>query len=541
MGRGAREARPGRPACEAIGFYGTTKDGSGVALERRPTFRLCNDPALPVARLHLLHSSRYEKKVAELADELQERSASRTKLVPHQVHCDPWDLGAVEKEVTRLAQEQGWGKAGPERLVHLTTGTDAAKSVLVLMARRGHIAGARLVETERAGALRPVGPGSQGWSEHGDRAGMHVLGGMVPQAQSTKELTRQVLEIARRSGEPILLLGPPGTGKSELAGRIEETKVRERKRRADATVTINCGALDSELLRSELFGHEKGAFTGATKKKFGLLKLADGGVVFLDEVGELDLIAQAQLLRALEEKAFLPVGGAKEERSHFELVAATNQDLAARVREGTFREDLLGRISTWTFTLPTLRERLDDLQQLVQERHLRPDGAGEGADGPSFDKDAWRAYEAFARSAEARWPGNLRDLRSSVRRMRDLAEDNLIRRADVEAEVERLRRQWATLSPSDPRADRGDDELLREHDLDPSRMHQLEAHRAAHVIRQAWGCQGLADLGRRLYRDVENPASYARKLLNGIERDGAAGEGTLVERLFPGGGRRRTR
>jgi transcriptional regulatory protein RtcR len=171
--------------------------------------------------------------------------------------------------------------------------------------------------------------------------------------------------VGSRSIEPILLTGPTGAGKSHLARRISELK-STRRLITGSFVEINCATLRGDAAMSALFGHVKDAFTGAAHDRPGLLRTAKDGLIFLDEVGELGLDEQAMLLRAVEEKRFLPVGADEEVASNFQLIAGTNRDLFAAVEAGTFREDLLARINLWTFELPGLRERLEDLEPNVQ-------------------------------------------------------------------------------------------------------------------------------------------------------------------------------
>ena len=170
---------------------------------------------------------------------------------------------------------------------------------------------------------------------------------------------------------------------------------------------------------STLFGHVRGSFTGALRDRPGLLRAADGGVLFLDEIGELGPDEQAALLRAIEDKQFLPLGADREVRSDFQLIAGTNADLPAAVRRGRFREDLLARINLWTFRLPGLRERPEDIEPNLDHELANCD-AVTGV-RVSMSKEARARFLAFATSAEAIWPGNFRDFNGALLRMATLA------------------------------------------------------------------------------------------------------------------------
>src|SRR5690606_37900127 len=183
-----------------------------------------------------------------------------------------------------------------------------------------------------------------------------LKGGIETRNAAFNNLIDRVERVAIHSRSPMLLTGPTGAGKTQLARRIYELK-KSRREVAGDFVEVNCATLRGDGAMSALFGHVRGSFTGALRDRPGLLRAADRGILFLDEIGELGLDEQAMLLRALEEKRFLPVGADREASSEFQLIAGTNRDLTAAVRERTFRDDLLARINLWTFALPALRDR----------------------------------------------------------------------------------------------------------------------------------------------------------------------------------------
>jgi transcriptional regulatory protein RtcR len=191
---------------------------------------------------------------------------------------------------------------------------------------------------------------------------------------------------------------------------------------------------------SALFGHVKGAFTGAVRDRPGLLLTANDGLLFLDEVGELGLDEQAMLLRALEEKRFLPLGSDKEVSSDFQLIAGTNRDLADAVRDGHFRDDLLARINLWTFSLPGLTDRREDIEPNLDyelEQFRRRTGTA-----VTFSKEAREQFLAFATSEAALWPGNFRDLNAAITRLATLAPAGRIAVDQVKTEITHLKTAW---------------------------------------------------------------------------------------------------
>src|SRR5262249_19393517 len=194
-------------------------------------------------------------------------------------------------------------------------------------------------------------------------------------------------------------MGPTGAGKSQLARRIYELK-KARHQIEGAFVDVNCATLRGDAAMSALFGHRKGAFTGAVADRAGLLRSANGGLLFLDEIGELGLDEQAMLLRAIEDKRFLPVGSDREEASDFQLIAGSNRDLWSRVREGAFRDDLLARLDLWLFRLPGLTDRVEDIEpNVVYEVDRFTESSGRKT---TFNREARERFLKFATSGEAR-------------------------------------------------------------------------------------------------------------------------------------------
>src|SRR4051794_9237829 len=235
----------------------------------------------------------------------------------------------------------------------------------------------------------------------GDANEQERLPGLSPAVQNLNQLLGQIA----RAPSPVLIEGDSGTGKGVFARLIHNRSPRARA----PFVDLNCAGLSKELLESELFGHERGAFTNAMQTKPGLFEIAGDGTLFLDEIGEMELTVQARLLKALEEKRFRRVGGIRDLRADFRLVAATNRDLLAEVSEGRFRGDLYYRLNVVRIRMPPLRERLEDVPILIQA--MLPALAKEI--GRSLPKVSGRAMKKLASYA---WPGNVRELRNVLER-----------------------------------------------------------------------------------------------------------------------------
>jgi two-component system response regulator HydG len=246
-----------------------------------------------------------------------------------------------------------------------------------------------------------------------------VIGGS-PAFRRMMTLVDQVAD----SSATVLIQGESGTGKELVARAIHERSPR----RARPFVAVNCAALPETLLESELFGYEKGAFTGAAARKEGRFELADGGTLFLDEVADLSIVTQPKILRVLQEGEFERVGGTRSIRVDVRIVTATNQDLAQMVREKRFREDLYYRLNVITTNVPPLRERREDIRVLAQH-FLRVYAAKNNRKLEGFTDEAVRRLEAYA------WPGNVRELENVIERGVVLARGSVMELIDLPEEI----------------------------------------------------------------------------------------------------------
>jgi two-component system response regulator PilR (NtrC family) len=239
--------------------------------------------------------------------------------------------------------------------------------------------------------------------------------GKAPRMQAVMDVVRRVAN-GRSS---VLITGESGTGKEVVARALHQSG----ERASGAFVTVNCGALPENLMESELFGHEKGAFTGATARKDGLFRTANGGTLFLDEIGELPTPLQVKLLRVLQERKVRPVGGQQEIEVDVRVVAATNRDVEQSVRDGSFRQDLFYRLNVIRVQLPPLRERMEDVPMLAQH-FLQKHSALEG-------KRLTLSPEAMSWIVQQRYPGNVRELENVIERAVALASEPYVVRSDL--------------------------------------------------------------------------------------------------------------
>src|SRR6187399_157538 len=354
-----------------LGFYGSTLD-SGASERRwskwRPTVDLCQHADLGIDEFQLLHTPMSRKGAELVARDIQEVSPDTRVHLAEVPLGDPWDFEEVFAALHEFSRHYPFDPTKNRYLVHITTGSHVMQICWFLLTESRHFP-ALLVQTspprkDRSllGEYRLIDLDLSRYDRLARRFGEEresdlafLKSGIDTENAAFNQLIERIETVALRSREPVLLSGPTGAGKSQLCQRIYSLKCA-RGLLEGPLVEVNCATIRGDGAMSALFGHVKGAYTGAAAARKGLLLSAHQGLLILDEIGELGLDEQAMLLRAIEEKKFFPVGTDREVSSSFQLIAGTNKDLFACVRSGRFREDLLARINTWTFTLPGLRD-----------------------------------------------------------------------------------------------------------------------------------------------------------------------------------------
>jgi transcriptional regulatory protein RtcR len=530
-----------------LGLLGTTLDRSGTGARRwelwRPSVALCQHDDLLVDRFELLHPKSFSSLARGVRDDIARISPETdVRLVPRPI-ADAWDFEEVYGNLHDFARAYPFDTEAEDYLVHITTGSHVEQICLFLLTESRHVP-ARLLQTSpgrggphaATGSFRIIDLDLSKYDRIATRFARDELderslltSGIPTRSRAFNDVVERLDRVTVRSTAPILILGPTGAGKSLMARRIYELK-KTRRLVKGPFVEINCATIRGDAAMSALFGHVRGAFTGAVRDRPGLLLSADGGVLFLDEIGELGLDEQAMLLRALEEKRFLPLGSDRETSSDFQLIAGTNRDLTRLVAEGRFREDLLARIDLWTFRLPGLADRREDIAPNLDyelEQFRRRSGTA-----VTFSLEAKQVFLAFACSPAAKWPGNFRDLNAVTTRLATLAPAGRITVDQVTAEVAHLSAAWgerqAGLDTSLVDAVVAPDVLAG---LDRFERVQLED-----VLRVCRESASLSAAGRRLFdrsRERKQSANDADRLRKYLARFGLDWAG--VRRLLPGG------
>lgn len=524
--------------CVVIGFLGVHLDQPRKSRDRwatwRPTVAICQQEDLIVDRFELIVERRYSKLANQVIQDI-ETVSPETSVRAHPVTLkDPWDLEEVYAGLHQFSREYAFDTDAEDYLIHITTGTHVAQICLFLLTETRHLPG-RLIQTSpppgRGRSKQDEAASVEGtfqiidldlsrydelakrFRQEHDEARSILKRGIETKDESFNALIDRIEKVTLATKAPILMSGPTGAGKTQLAKLIYELK-HSRRQVSGPFVEINCATIRGEQAMSALFGHTKGAFTGANSARAGLLKSADGGMLFLDEIGELGLDEQAMLLRAIEEKEFTPVGSDQSIHSDFQLIAGTNRDLVAEVTAGRFREDLLARINLWSFQLPGLRERRADIDpNLDYELQQFTRDSGQKV---TISKEARKAFVDFAMDPATPWNANFRDLNAAVTRMGTLAEGGRITIELVHEEIARLRSSWQT-------TDAHSDVDVLASCLDDSQIAQLDRFdrvQLAEVVRVCRQSRSLSQAGRTLFavsrkaKAKPNDADRLRKYLH---------------------------
>lgn len=496
-------------------FLGNVLDQRGKGKKRwtrwRPTIDICNHPEWPIYRLELIYHTQDRKLLEEIILDIKTIAPdTQVNPIPVQIQ-DPWDFEEVYTCLLDIAKNYTFNNEQKNYYLNITTGTHVMQICWFLLAE-SRFYPARLLQSSPPArpsaspenlaaepiANPPLCPSGQiniidlnlnrydqiltRFQQYANQATELLKSGIATKNRHYNQLISEIEQVASRSHAPILLCGPTGAGKSFLARQIYRLKLNQHQITGQF-VEINCATLSSDNAMSTLFGHIKGAYTGASLGRNGLLRQADNGVLFLDEIGELGLDEQAILLKAIEEKQFYPLGADKLVSSNFQLIAGTNKDLKQAIIRGTFREDLYARINLWSYQLPGLAERKEDIEPNIDFELAR--FAQEYGTMPRFNQQSRDRYIQFATSAMATWPGNFRELTASITRMATLSIQGNITLEQVENEIRRLQMHWQQVVFSDA--------------LIPAEIDEFDRYQLEKVIEVCRKSRTLSEAGRYLF------------------------------------------
>jgi transcriptional regulatory protein RtcR len=503
----------------------------------RPNVALCQQQGLFIDRVELLHDNHSETLAKRIIGDIGTVSPATEVNCNIVNYTNAWDFSEVYTKLRDFARDYPFDPDAEDYLVNITTGTHVAQICWFLLTE-ARIIPARLLqlspprykdadpdaEIDVAGTHSIIDLDLSRYDEIAKRfaseredAATFLKSGIVTRNQAFNRMIDQIERVVIRSTAPVLLTGPTGAGKSQLARRIYDLKKAQHKV-TGPFVEVNCATLRGDQAMSTLFGHAKGAFTGAIGVRAGLLKSADKGVLFLDEIGDLGLDEQAMCLRAIEDKRFLPVGSDKETSAEFQLIAGTNRDLGDDVQAGRFREDLYARLNLWTFQLPALRERPEDIEPNVDfelKRYLEREGQN-----VTFNKEARQYYLDFATGPQGHWHANFRDLSASITRMATLAPQGRITADEVKEEIARLSKLWRSKAGEDP--DHEIIEMVMGKD-GANRLDLFDKAQLSAVLKTSGESQSASAAGRVLFaqsRQEKKSANDADRLIKYLARFG---------------------
>lgn len=441
-----------------ISILGNQKDshgGSGPSRwdTWRPNIGLVQQEELPIDELHLIFDRKFTKLAERIRADIASVSPETTVFFDTIELKDPWDFEEVYAKFYDYAKRPCFHEEKTRYYIHMSTGSHVEQICLFLLAESRHLPG-KLVQTspkeghgheskDSVGTCSIIDLNLARYDKLAKRFETErqddltfLKQGIDTKNAAFNRLIETIERVAIRSKQPILLTGPTGAGKTQLAKQIYKLKKQNGQIRKKF-VGVSCATLCGDLANAALFGHAKGAFTDAKNDHIGFLKEADGGVLFLDEIGELPLDTQARLLKAIEEKTYRPLGASEDETSDFLIICGTNKDLPQAVAEGKFRRDLLARINLWSFNLPGLADRREDIKpNIVYELDKASKEIGKSV---TFNKEAEARFLSFALDPSTTWGGNFRDLNAMLTRMATLAEGGRIALHDVEEEITRYR------------------------------------------------------------------------------------------------------
>lgn len=512
-----------------ISFLGTVLD-AGLGKKRwkrwRPNVDIHQCTSIDVVELFV--ADKFVTLGEKIKQDIAEISPNTSvNLIPMDLD-NPWDFSEVYEKLSDWAAVYPFDTQTYQYWTHITTGTHVAQICLFLLVESRQIPSVLLQtappkktedSTTHLGEFELIDLDLTRYDNIAKRlaqvkndAQKYLKNNIATKNLAFNQMIAEIQQVAMNSSAPILLMGETGVGKSLLAKRIFELK-KARHLISGQLIDVNCATLKGDGAMSALFGHGKGAFTGAVLGRDGYLKSADKGVLFLDEIGELGLDEQAMLLKAIEDKQFYPLGLDKPVSSDFILIAGTNKNLQTEVSAGRFRADLYARINIWQYHLPKLFDRKEDIAPNIDHQLIL--ASTEVGQKVQFDKLAYQLYLEFALSSRAIWSGNFRDLSASILRMATLNQQGFITQAIVKKEITRLNHLW-----HGDNCMQNNDEILSIIPANLDVFDKIQLEKVLQICRHYKANNGsLAEAGRALFdvsrnkRKTTNDSDRLRKYL----------------------------
>lgn len=440
-----------------IGFIGSSLDRVSKNELRwqkwRPTVSICQQEDIIVDKFELLANDSHKDLIDEVTNDIQQISPETTVNV-HQANIkDPWDFETVYSYLYDFCQNYTFDYENEEYLVHITTGTHVEQICLFLLIETNFFP-AKILQSIPPKVRSPYSVGTYKVIDL-DLSKYDGIAARFKESEITStnllkdgaktinvrfnKVISDIEKISNITKAPILIQGPIGVGKSKLAENIYNLKKLKQQVTGDF-ININCAEANSDSFLPSLLGYRKGSFHGATRNQDGLLAKANKGLIFLNEISALSKDKQEEFIKYLNHKTFYPLSSDEEIFSDFQIIVSSSKDLCHEVRENRFSASLLSIINTWTFSIPGLYQRQEDIEQYVDYELNKY--SNEASSKITFNKEAKTKYISFAKSSEAKWTNNFSDLRSSIIRMCTVANNGRINVNIVETEIEYLKQSW---------------------------------------------------------------------------------------------------
>ena len=499
-------------------FLGIEKDQKENTF--RPNIELCEQEDLTIDELYLFHQPNHSAFGKEIKAEIEDLSKGIcVELVSLQ--RDAFKLDSVFPKLKTHFSNFQFKHEEANYYLHLATGTHIELICFFLLAEWNSFT---LLQTIPKSKTHPTRINKINLHEERylilnereittktDQQRINALKqGINTKNRTFNVLIEEINYVVQHDDHPILLTGPTGAGKTNLAKLIYEI-LFDDKEKYDKFHSLNCATLCGGLVESELFGHVKGAFTGADINHIGIFEKANGGLLFLDEIGELPLDTQAKLLKVIEDKKFRPVGSTDEKESSFRLICGTNKNLDEEVKHNRFRRDLLERINTWPYRLPGLAERREDIEPNIEfEIKTRNEKQKDKVQFTEEAKDLFLEY-----SETSPWEGNFRELKKLITRMAVFSKKNggKITQAIVKNEINRIKNSSQCLvSVESPSSSINLNDFLDEGY--ETKYDPLDLYVLSHIIQVCKDSETQADAGRKLFKkDLSNHSDRMSKKL----------------------------